>query len=159
MQPAPNVEQQTTTEVLIELLSLMGKADQTWVDLLAEDAVVEFPYSSSTPGRLEGKEAIYNYIKDALFQMQDLMFTNIRVYPTTNPNILWAEFRGEAVIVSTGRHYQQDYVIRLETREGKIIHYRGIAEIVMLDVAQWTNEMSSIKSTQIAKNGHRRGRQ
>lgn len=124
MQPVSNVEQQTTTQVLTELLSLMSKASQTWVDLLAEDAVVEFPYASNTPKRLEGKEAIYNYIKDALVQMQDLMFTNIRVYPTTNPNILWAEFRGEAIIVPTDRHYQQDYVIRLETREGKIIHYR-----------------------------------
>ena len=34
------------------------------------------------------------------------MFTYIRVYPTTNPNILWAEFHGEAVIVATGRHTQ-----------------------------------------------------
>ena len=66
MQPAPNVEQQTTAQVLTELLSLVGKAGQTWVDLFAEDAVVEFLYASSTPRRLEGKEAIYNYIKDAL---------------------------------------------------------------------------------------------
>jgi ketosteroid isomerase-like protein len=102
----------------------LGKDVQALIDLCAEDAVVEFPYASGTPGRLEGKEAIYNYIKDALAQMQDLMFTNIRVYPTTNLNILWAEVHGEAVIVSTGRHYQQDYVMRLETREGKIIHYR-----------------------------------
>jgi len=134
MQPASNVEQ-TTTQVFTKLLSLMGKADQSWVDLLAEDAVVEFPYASSTPGRLEGKEAIYNYIKAALFEMQDLMFTNIRVYPTTNPHILWAEFGGEAVIVPTGRHYQQDYVIRLETREGKIIHYR-----------EYSNPMSAIEA-------------
>jgi ketosteroid isomerase-like protein len=35
-----------------------------------------------------------------------------------------AEGHEEAVIVATGRQYQQDYVIRLETREGKIIHFR-----------------------------------
>ena len=135
MQPAPNVEQQTTEQVLTELLSLMSKGVQTWVDLLAEDAVVEFPYASSTPGRLEGKEAIYKYIKDALAQMQGLMFTNVRVYPTTNPNILWAEFHGESVIVPTGRYYQQDYALRLETREGKIVHYR-----------EYWNPMSAIKA-------------
>jgi len=28
------------------------------------------------------------------------------------------------VFVATGRHYQQDYVMRLETKDGKIIHYR-----------------------------------
>ena len=119
-----DVEQQATAQILAELLSRMSKASQTWVDLYAEDAVVEFPYAFNTPRRLEGKAAIYNYIKNALVQMQDLVFTDIHIYPATNPNILWAEVHGEADIVSTSRHYQQDYVMRLETREGKIIHYR-----------------------------------
>lgn len=135
MQPAPNVEQQTTAQVLTEFLSLVSKNVQTWVNLLAEDAVFESPYASGTPGRIEGKAAFYNFIKNALFEMQGLMFTNIRVYPTTNPNILWAEFHGEAVAVATGRQYQQDYVIRLETREGKIIHYR-----------EYSNPMSAIEA-------------
>ncbi len=35
--------------------------------------------------------------------MQDLTFTNVRKYPTTDLNILWAEFQGEAIIAATGR--------------------------------------------------------
>jgi len=46
------------------------------------------------------------------------MFVNIKHNP-----VLFAEF-GEAVFFATGRHYQQDYVMRLETKDGKIIHYR-----------------------------------
>jgi ketosteroid isomerase-like protein len=81
MQPAPNVEQQTTAQVLTELLSLVGKDVQACADLFAEDAVIEFPYASGTPasGRVEGKEAIYDYMKTALAQIQDLRSTNIRV--------------------------------------------------------------------------------
>lgn len=135
MQLAPNVEQQTAARVFTTLLSVISKDARACVDLMAEDVVVEFPYASGTLGRLEGKEAIYNYLEDALAQMPDLMFTNIRVYPTTNPNILWAEFHGEAVVVSTGRQYQQDYVIRLETREGKIVHHH-----------EYSNPMSAIKA-------------
>ena len=123
MQPVPNQERQTA-EAFAAHLALVGKDVQAWVDLFAENAVVEFPYASTTPGRLEGKEAIYNYMKDVPAQMQDLVFTNVRIYPTSNPNVLFAEVHGEAVIVSTGHHYQQDYVMRLETKEGKIIHYR-----------------------------------
>jgi uncharacterized protein len=123
MQPAPNLEQQTATQIFTELLSLFSKNIQACANLFAEDAVYEFPYASNTPERLEGKEAIYNYMKNVPAQMQDLRFTNIRVYPTTNPNLLWAEFHGEAVIASTGRHYRQDYAIRLETKEGKIVRY------------------------------------
>jgi len=56
--------------------------------------------------------------------MQDLVFTNVREYQTSNPNVLLAEVHGEADILATGRHYQQDYVMRLETKDGKIVHYR-----------------------------------
>lgn len=135
MQPIPNVEQQTIAEIFSTFLSLMSQDVRSLLDLCAEDAVVEFPYAANTPRRLEGKETIYNYIKDALAQMSDLVFTNIHTYPTTNPNILWAEFHGEAIIVSTGRHYQQDYAIRLETKEGKLVHYR-----------EYWNPMSAIEA-------------
>ncbi|QDL10457.1 nuclear transport factor 2 family protein [Brasilonema octagenarum UFV-E1] len=119
-------EQSTAAEVFADSLALITKDIQAWVELFAENAVVEFPYASAlgSPQRLEGKPAIYNYMKDALAQMQNLVFTNIRAYPTSNPNVLFAEVHGKAIIVATGRHYQQDYVMRLETKDGKIIHYR-----------------------------------
>lgn len=63
-------------------------------------------------------------MKDVPAQMQNLIFTNVREYQTLNPNVLFAEVHGEAVIIATGCHYQQDYVMRLETKDGKIIHYR-----------------------------------
>jgi ketosteroid isomerase-like protein/quercetin dioxygenase-like cupin family protein len=119
----PVTDQQQTAEVFAAHLALLGKDVQAWLDLFAENAVIEFPYASTTPGQLEGKAAIYNYMKDVPAQMQDLVFTNVRIYPTA-PNVLFAEVHGEAIIVATGRHYQQDYVMQLETQEGKIIHYR-----------------------------------
>jgi uncharacterized protein len=124
MQPSPNAEQQTTVQILTELLSLVSQNVPTWVDLFAEDAVFESPYAPGTPKRVEGKVAVCNFIKTALTQLQDLRFSNIRAYPTTNPNVLWAEFHGEAVAATTGRPYQQDYVLQLETKEGKVVHYR-----------------------------------
>ena len=141
MQPALDVEQQTSARVFATLLSVISKDARSCVDLLSEDVVVEFPYASGAPGRLEGKEAIYNYLKDTLAQMQNLMFTNIRIYPTTNPHILWAEVHGEAVIVSTNRYFQQDYVMRLETREGKIVHYREYSN-PMSAIEAWGREVS-----------------
>jgi ketosteroid isomerase-like protein len=126
MQPVQDVEQYTTAQVFAAHLELIGKDIQAWADLLAEDAVVEFPYASALglPERLEGKPAIYNYMKNMIAQMQNWIFTNVREYQTSTPNVLFAEFHGEAVFVATGRHYQQDYVMRLETKDGKIIHYR-----------------------------------
>ncbi|MBV9386069.1 MAG: nuclear transport factor 2 family protein [Chroococcidiopsidaceae cyanobacterium CP_BM_ER_R8_30] len=92
----------------------MNQNAQTWEDWFAEDVVFESPYAPRTPGRLEGKAAVCSFIKNALVQMQNLRFSNIRVYPTTNPNLVWAEFHGKAVAVATGRPYQQDYVLKLK---------------------------------------------
>lgn len=120
MQSTPNVEKPSAAQVFTEYLSLMNQNAQNWEDLFAEDAVFESPYAPRTPGRLEGKAAICSFIKNALVQMQNLKFSNIRVYPTTNPNLVWAEYHGEAVAIATGRPYQQEYVLKLETREGQI---------------------------------------
>lgn len=57
MQPLENVDQSTTAQIFAAHLALIGTDIQAWADLLAEDAVVEFPYASalSSPERLEGK--------------------------------------------------------------------------------------------------------
>lgn len=120
------MEQNPITQVFAAHLALIGTDVQAWSDLLAEDTIIEFPYASAlgSPSRLEGKLAIYNYMKNAVAQLQNWVFTDVREYQTLIPNILFAEFHGEAVFVATGQPYQQDYVVRLETENGKIIHYR-----------------------------------
>ena len=118
--------QQNQCEVFAAHLALIGTDIQAWSNLLAEDAIVEFPYASALGAivRLEGKSAIYNHMKNAVAQLQNWVFKDVREYQTLIPNVLFAEFHGEAVFVATGQPYQQDYVVRLETNNGKIIHYR-----------------------------------
>ena len=120
------MEQNSIAQVFAAHLALIGTDVKAWSDLLAEDAVVEFPYASAlgSPSRLEGKVAIYNYMKNAVAQLQNWVFTDVREYQTLIPDVLFAEFHGEAVFVATGQPYQQDYVVRLETKNEKIIHYR-----------------------------------
>lgn len=120
------MEQNSIAQVFAAHLALIGTDVEAWSKLLAEDAIVEFPYASAlgSPSRLEGKPAIYNHIKNAVAQLQNWIFTDVREYQTLLPNVLFAEFHGEAVFVATGQPYQQDYVVRLETKNGKILHYR-----------------------------------
>lgn len=120
------MEQNPIAQVFAAHLALIGTDVQAWSNLLAEDAIVEFPYASAlgSPSRLEGKSAIYNHMKNAVAQLQNWVFTDVREYQTLIPNILFAEFHGEAVFVATGQPYHQDYVVQLETKNGKIIHYR-----------------------------------
>jgi uncharacterized protein len=125
MQPTQDLKQNTVEEILDAHLALLATDTEAWIDLLDEDVIVDFPYAPSLgrPGRLEGKAATYNHVKTALTQMQNLTFTNVRKYPTTDPNVLWAELHGSALIPATGRHYEQDYVVRIQIRDGKIVYY------------------------------------
>ncbi|MFN6498078.1 MAG: nuclear transport factor 2 family protein [Nostoc sp. DedQUE01] len=126
MQSSQNLGQNAIAEIFDAYLALIATNIQAWSDLLAEDVIVEFPYAAALgiPQRLEGKSAVYDYMKAAAAQMEDLTFTNIRKYLTLDPDVLLAEVHGEAVISTTGRHYQQDYVMRMQTKDGKIVHYR-----------------------------------
>ncbi|WP_394824511.1 nuclear transport factor 2 family protein [Pendulispora albinea] len=110
-------------------LERIGRDLEAWMELFDERAIIEFPYAPSlgTPARLEGKAAIRSYMADILPQMKDLAFTDVRITETRDPDVVFVESHGEAHIDASGRHlsrYAQDYVMRLETRDGKIVHYR-----------------------------------
>jgi uncharacterized protein len=120
MQPTQN------TEIFDASLALISTDMEAWSNLLAEDAIMEIPYAAAigAPSRLVGKSAISGYVQAGISQMSNLTFTNIRKYPTSDPDVLWAEYHGEASIAATGRQYQQDYVTRMEIKDGKIVHLR-----------------------------------
>ncbi|OJT24533.1 phenazine biosynthesis protein [Archangium sp. Cb G35] len=97
-----------------------------WLELFTDDAVVEFPYAAGLglPERLEGREAIRQYFMDTPKHFRGLTFTNVRRYPTTAPDIALAEAHGSATIAATGSTYEQDYVMLVKARNGRISLYR-----------------------------------
>ncbi|WP_437653595.1 nuclear transport factor 2 family protein [Sorangium sp. So ce1182] len=107
-------------------LALIGRDMEAWLDLFADDATVEFPYAPAlgTPALLEGKAAIRRYFEGALESFRDLTFRDVRRYPTTDPEVALAEAHGSAVILPAGRRYEQDYVMLVATRNGKVVRYR-----------------------------------
>ncbi|WP_224240087.1 nuclear transport factor 2 family protein [Hyalangium gracile] len=107
-------------------LALIGTDIERWLELFAEDAIVEFPYAPSlgVPARLEGKEAIRRYFIETPKHFLGFVFTNLRRYLTTDPEVALAEVHGAATIAMTGRPYEQDYVMLVKARDGKIALYR-----------------------------------
>jgi hypothetical protein len=97
-----------------------------WLELFTDDAVVEFPYAAGLelPQRLEGREAIRRYFADTPKHFQGLVFTNVRRYRTTDPDVALAEAHGSATIAVTGSGYEQDYFMLVKTRDGRISLYR-----------------------------------
>ena len=122
---APDQVPQNQGEMIFnQLLNAFNQSADEVVALFHHEAVIEFPYAPSlgTASKLNFKE-YHNYMKGALSHMPGIHFENARVYQV-NKNTYWAEVHGEAHIPSTGKLYQQDYVIHFTLKEDKINFYK-----------------------------------
>lgn len=114
------------TDALTAHLALLPRDIERCLALFADDASVEFPYavSAGTPQRLVGKPAIAAYLSRAPEVFLGLTFSEPRIHSTVDPQVAIAEVHGSATIATTGRRYEQDYVILVECRDGRIVRYR-----------------------------------
>jgi uncharacterized protein len=122
----PSASAHNAASALDEHLRLISADVSRWIELFADDAVVEFPYAAGLGvfERLEGRAAIWQYFKGTPESFRDLELSEIRRYTTTDPDVAIAEVHGSATIGATGQRYEQDYVMVVKTRAGKIVLYR-----------------------------------
>jgi uncharacterized protein len=104
---------------------LLDPAATTFGDMLAEDAVVEFPFAP--PGgvtRLDGRAAIVAY----LARLPDLLVldrvTAPVVHRSRGEGVVVMEFEGIGRGARTGRPYHQRYISVFTVRGGRITGYR-----------------------------------
>ena len=98
-----------------------------WLQLLADDAVVEFPYASSiirATSRLQGRAVIREYFAKALELFDGLTLSQPTIHLTRDPEVAVVEVHGSTIIKSTGKPYEQDYVMFIKSRAGRIVLYR-----------------------------------
>ncbi|GLW59042.1 nuclear transport factor 2 family protein [Kitasatospora phosalacinea] len=101
-----------------------GKIEE-WVDLFAEDGVLEFPYPAwGFPPRMQGRAELLAQM--GLFGQQlEVEFSAPEFYPTAGDGLVIAAFTGECTLRATGGRYHQTYlsVVRFDA-QGRIAHYR-----------------------------------
>lgn len=120
--------QDRTMELFAALLrSSMG--DQlapeavSFTDMLADDAVMEFPYAPpGLPKVLNGKAAIRKHIEALGGMIRVEQFSSPVVHQTPSGFVL--EFSCSGVATQTGRPYNQEYVSVITLRDGLIVRYR-----------------------------------
>ena len=116
----------TAEALLREHLALITHHHDRWLALFADDAVVEFPYAASLgrSTRLEGKAAIDEYFRGGSAAFRGLSFRDVRVHVSTDADSVVAEAHGSAHIVAKSKPYEQDYVMVLTAKGGRITSYR-----------------------------------
>jgi ketosteroid isomerase-like protein len=120
------VRQQTRQTVLDFLTGLEEKNMERVNNIWAEDAVQEMPYApAGFPKRVVGREALIKQYAAWPQNSGKANFTDeIRFYPTRDPAIVVAEFRGLSEIVPTRRIYDQRYIGIFHVEKGKITLFR-----------------------------------
>lgn len=126
----------TAKELLLSYLENINDADKA-IELFADDATIELPYLNSLglPWQWQGKEVLYNFLKNLPKTFPGFTFENIRIHIDT-PEQAFGEYEVHCTVSSTGRPYNQSYMGRLVAENGKIKLLREA-----LDMAQVAKSM------------------
>ncbi|WP_372508465.1 nuclear transport factor 2 family protein [Amycolatopsis iheyensis] len=107
-------------------IDLLLKHDMAgFAGLWATDGVLEFPFAGpGYPKRVEGREAITEYLRDYpnLLDIREVVAKT--VHETTDPAVVVAEFTVAGVVVASGKPYELSYVAVITGGNGEIRHYR-----------------------------------
>ncbi len=107
------------------LSNLVTSKHHDLLEMLTEDAVMEFPYHlPTTPAQLVGKQEIVEFFSafGDLLTVDEILL--VAAHQTTNPNVAVLEFEGRGKATQTGRPYLQKYITVLTFRDGRISHWK-----------------------------------
>ncbi|RSD13671.1 nuclear transport factor 2 family protein [Amycolatopsis eburnea] len=107
-------------------LDLLLKHDMAgFAGLWAEDGVLEFPFAApGYPARVEGRDAIREYLRDYPNLLDIREVTAKTVHETTDPAVVVAEFTVAGVVVATQKPYELSYIAVITVEDGEIRRYR-----------------------------------
>ncbi|MEU9125162.1 nuclear transport factor 2 family protein [Streptomyces sp. NPDC048506] len=104
---------------------LLDKNIPAWVDLWAEDGLMEFPFApDGWPRRLEGREAIASYMRPYPDHIDLHDFPTLRIHQTTDPETIVVEMRGVGRLTETDRPFDMTYIAVVTVQDGRFTSYR-----------------------------------
>lgn len=119
-----------TNPTAVELLRksfdrFTAKDMRGWVDLCAPDVVAEFPFApAGLPSRIEGREALFEYLKGYPDVIDVKSLPTMRIYATDDPNVAVADWSVSGRVLSNGNPYEMSYATFATFRDGALVNYR-----------------------------------
>jgi ketosteroid isomerase-like protein len=108
-------------ETLVERLA---PGAVTFVEMFAEDGVMEFPYALPSPRRVVGREALAAHLAYLARMVELLGVSDVVKHQTGDPEVFILEFASSGRSVATGEPFEQRYISVIRLRDGQIVHYR-----------------------------------
>ena len=105
--------------------TFLAKDMQGWSLLSADDVVAEFPFApEGSPRRLEGRAALYEYLRNYPSVINVRSLPHVRVYSTGDPNVAIAEWSASGEVLTNGNPYEMSYATFVTFKDGLIVNYR-----------------------------------
>ena len=105
--------------------TFLAKDMRGWSLLCADNVVAEFPFApEGSPRRLEGREALYDYLRNYPSVINVRSFPHVRVYSTDDPNVAIAEWSASGEVLTNGNAYEMSYATFVTFKDGLIVNYR-----------------------------------
>ena len=104
---------------------LLDKDIAAWVDLWDDEGVFEFPFApEGWPRRLEGKDAVRDYMRGYPDHIDLHDFPDVKIHQTDAPETIVVEMRGVGRLVSGDAPFDMTYIAVVSVTNGRITHYR-----------------------------------
>jgi ketosteroid isomerase-like protein len=119
-----------TAPTAVELLrrsldTFLAKDMKGWADLCHENVLAEFPFApKGSPTRIEGRAALYDYLKGYPDFIEVRTLPTLRIYPTDDATVAIAEWSASGQVIGNGNPYEMSYATFVTFRDGLILNYR-----------------------------------
>ena len=115
-----------TQKLMAAYQTLLGQRRlDEWIELWADDGVLEFPYAPAGRRRAyRGKADILAYMKHATGRVAADSVEHMRVFPMLDPDLAVVELTIKGRVLANDAPYNQSFVIFFEVRDGKLRRHR-----------------------------------
>ncbi|MFI5041904.1 MAG: nuclear transport factor 2 family protein [Acidimicrobiales bacterium] len=115
---------QANLAVLEEMLRCVSAGDMAGqLAHVADDIVYEAPYYAGF-GLKRGRDALAAMLAAVEERFSSIHYEVVASYPTTDPDTVIAEVRGDHQVKGADRRYQNHYVMFLRFRDAKVAEWR-----------------------------------
>ncbi|MBZ4409127.1 nuclear transport factor 2 family protein [Myxococcus sp. XM-1-1-1] len=106
-------------------------------ELLAEDVVVETPFSPPGMRRHEGREAwlAFYRARSAVLPVRFEQFRELATHQTRDPEVIVVEYELAGTVTTTGRRASAVLIAVLRVRDGLIQHWREYQDVLAISEA------------------------
>ena len=111
----------------------IDKSIDEMLDLYAEDAVHEFPFTRpGVPSRLEGRAEIRAFLEAnwTASPLRYQAYRNVVVHETADPEVIVVEQDATGTVTTTGSEFALPNIVVLTVRDGRIVHFKDYVNVL-----------------------------